>query len=81
LRASISRSSRKANAPLSSFKGLILAAAGGILLWAVDASTRGFNIHTVGLILLIVGAVGFVTSLFSGRAGVALAEPAAVAET
>jgi hypothetical protein len=43
---------------------LLLAAAGAVLLWAVDASTNGFNIHTAGAILLVVGIVGFVASLF-----------------
>ena len=43
---------------------LLLAAAGAILIWAVNASVAGLNIHTVGVILLIVGVVGFVTSLF-----------------
>jgi hypothetical protein len=43
---------------------LLLAAAGAVLLWAVNASVAGLNIHTVGVILLIVGIVGFVTSLF-----------------
>ena len=44
--------------------GLLLAAAGAVLIWAVNASVSGVNIHTVGVILLIVGVVGFVTSLF-----------------
>jgi hypothetical protein len=43
---------------------LILVAAGAILLWAVNASVAGLNIHTVGVILLVVGIVGFITSLF-----------------
>lgn len=43
---------------------LLLAAAGAVLLWAVNATVSGLNIHTVGVILLIVGVVGFVTSLF-----------------
>lgn len=43
---------------------LLLAAAGAVLIWAVSASVSGVNIHTVGVILLIVGVVGFVTSLF-----------------
>jgi hypothetical protein len=43
---------------------LILAAAGAVLIWAVSATVSGVNIHTVGVILLIVGVVGFVTSLF-----------------
>jgi hypothetical protein len=42
---------------------LLLAAAGAILIWAVDASTSGFNIHTAGIILLVIGIVGLVVSL------------------
>ncbi len=42
---------------------LLFAAAGAILLWAVDATVSGLNIHTVGVILLIVGIIGFVVSL------------------
>lgn len=43
---------------------LLLGAAGAVMIWAVNATVSGLNIHTVGVILLIVGAVGFVTSLF-----------------
>jgi hypothetical protein len=43
---------------------LLLSAAGAILIWAVNASVSGVNIHTVGVILLIVGIIGFVVSLF-----------------
>ncbi len=43
---------------------LLLAAAGAVLIWAVDATVSGLNIHTVGVILLVVGVIGFVTSLF-----------------
>lgn len=43
---------------------LLLAAAGAIMLWAVNASSSGFNIHTAGVILLVVGIIGFVASLF-----------------
>ena len=43
---------------------LILAAAGAVLIWAVSKTVSGVNIHTVGVILLIVGIVGFATSLF-----------------
>ena len=42
---------------------LLLAAAGAILLWAVNATVSGLNIHTVGVILLIVGIIGFLVSL------------------
>jgi hypothetical protein len=43
---------------------LILAAVGAALIWAVNATVSGVNIHTIGVILLIVGIVGFATSLF-----------------
>jgi hypothetical protein len=43
---------------------LVLIAVGAILRWAVSVSTSGVNVHTIGLILLIVGIVGFVISLF-----------------
>jgi hypothetical protein len=42
---------------------LILIAAGAILTWAVNVSSSGFNINTIGVILMVVGAVGLVLSL------------------
>jgi hypothetical protein len=42
---------------------LLLSAAGAILIWAVHASSSGFNVHTAGVILLVVGIIGFVVSL------------------
>ena len=42
---------------------MILIAVGAILVWAVHVSTSGFNLHTIGWILLIVGAVGALLSL------------------
>ena len=42
---------------------IVLAAAGAILIWAVNATVAGLNIHTVGVILLVVGIVGFIASL------------------
>jgi hypothetical protein len=42
----------------------LLAATGAALIWAVNATVSGINIHTVGVILLIVGLVGFATSIF-----------------
>ena len=42
---------------------LILIAAGAILTWAVDATVSGVNIHTVGVILMVVGIVGLLISL------------------
>ncbi len=43
--------------------GLILAAVGAVLAFAVNATVSGVNIHTVGWILLIVGIVGVLLSL------------------
>lgn len=42
---------------------LLLAAAGAILIWAVNTTSSGFNVHTAGVILLVVGIIGFVLSL------------------
>jgi hypothetical protein len=42
---------------------LILAAAGAILIWAVDVTVSGVDLTTVGVILLVVGCVGAVLSL------------------
>jgi uncharacterized membrane protein len=43
---------------------LFLIAVGAILRFAITASTSGVNIHTIGVILMIVGGVGLVISLF-----------------
>ena len=56
---------------------LILAAAGAVLIWAVHTTSSGFNVHTAGVILLVVGIIGFFISLafwsswggFGSRAG------------
>jgi hypothetical protein len=42
---------------------LILIAAGAILTFAVHASSSTFNLHTIGVILMVVGAIGAVTSM------------------
>ena len=42
---------------------LILAAAGAVLIWAVDAEVSGLDLTVVGVILLIVGIVGALLSL------------------
>jgi hypothetical protein len=42
---------------------LILAAAGAILLWAVDAEVSGIDLQVVGVILLVVGIAGALLSL------------------
>ena len=40
----------------------IVAAAGAIMYWAVTYQGTGFRLSTVGLILMIAGAAGFVVS-------------------
>jgi len=42
---------------------LVLIAAGAILRYAVHASVSGVSLHVVGLILIVVGAVGLVLSV------------------
>ena len=42
---------------------LLLIAAGAVLAWAVHATTNGFDVNTVGYILLVVGIIGFLLSL------------------
>jgi hypothetical protein len=43
---------------------LILIAAGAIITFAINVSTdSSFNLHTIGIILLVVGAIGVVMSL------------------
>jgi hypothetical protein len=43
---------------------LFLIAVGAILKFAVDASVSGIEIATVGVILMVVGVVGLLISLF-----------------
>jgi hypothetical protein len=46
--------------------GMVLSAfsfaAGAVMYWAVTAQGHGFRLSTVGVILMVVGAVGFVAS-------------------
>jgi hypothetical protein len=42
---------------------LMLAAAGAILIWAVNTSSSSFNVHAAGVVLLVVGIIGFCLSL------------------
>ncbi|TMM00867.1 MAG: hypothetical protein E6G05_10550 [Actinobacteria bacterium] len=42
---------------------LVLIAIGAILRWAVTAQVSGLSLPTVGLVLIIVGILGFVVSL------------------
>ncbi len=43
---------------------ILLIAVGAILRFAVSVTATGFNIHSIGVILMIVGAVGLVISMF-----------------
>jgi hypothetical protein len=42
---------------------IVLIAVGGILAWAVSAEIDGVNLNMVGIILLVVGAIGLLLSL------------------
>ncbi len=42
---------------------LFLIAVGAILDFAVDVQTSGFNLNTIGVILMIVGGIGLLMSL------------------
>jgi hypothetical protein len=56
---------------------IVMIAAGAILRFAVSVTTTGFNLHSIGLILIILGAVSLVISMmfwsswggFGGGAG------------
>jgi hypothetical protein len=43
---------------------LFLLAVGAILYFAVDASISGLEITTVGIILMVIGGIGLLISLF-----------------
>jgi Domain of unknown function (DUF6458) len=42
---------------------IFLLAVGAVLTFAVDFTISGFSIHTVGIILMVAGALGLVLSL------------------
>jgi hypothetical protein len=42
---------------------LILIAVGAVLAWAVNIDTNGFNVNTIGYILLVVGIIGAILSM------------------
>ena len=42
---------------------IFLLVVGAILTFAVDVTASGFSIHTVGIILMVAGALGVVLSL------------------
>ena len=42
---------------------LVLIAAGAVMAFAVHVNGHGFNVHTIGIILLVVGALGALLSM------------------
>lgn len=46
--------------------GLLLAAIGAILYWAVPGDALGADMDMIGLILMILGGVGLVAGIFTG---------------
>jgi hypothetical protein len=42
---------------------LLMIAAGAIMVWAVNMTVSGLSIHTIGIILMVVGAAGLVLSI------------------
>lgn len=51
---------------------LVLIAVGAVLTWAVTATVSGIDLDTVGVILMVVGAVGLLLALvfWSSRGGI-----------
>lgn len=48
---------------------LVLLAVGAVLAFAVSVETDGFDLNTIGWILMAVGAIGLVVSMIIGTAG------------
>jgi len=42
---------------------IVMIAVGAILRFAISVTTTGFNLHSIGLILIILGAVSLVLSI------------------
>jgi membrane-bound ClpP family serine protease len=47
---------------------LFLIAVGAVLAFAVEVEAEGFNLNTIGIILMVVGALGLVLTLVSNTA-------------
>ena len=68
---------------------ILLIAAGAILTWAVNATVSGLEIQTIGVILMVVGALGLVLSMvfwsswggFGGRTRTTTVERVPVSRT
>ncbi len=61
---------------------LVLIAVGAVMAFAVHVSGNGFNIHTIGMILLVVGAIGALLSMifWSSWGGVGRREQTTIVE-
>ena len=42
---------------------ILLLAVGAVMTWAVNVDASGFDVNTVGVILMVVGAIGLLWSL------------------
>jgi hypothetical protein len=45
---------------------LILVAVGAILVWGITSDAEGINVDAVGVILMVIGLIGFLLSLLIG---------------
>ena len=50
--------------------GILLFAVGAIMRYAVTVETEGFNLHTIGIILMVLGAAVAILSMFFWRGGI-----------
>jgi hypothetical protein len=48
---------------MGSALSIVMIAVGAVLRFAVSVTTTGFNLHSIGLILIILGAVSLVISI------------------
>ncbi len=46
--------------------GLVMLAAGAVIYFAVDATVSGVNLAALGVILMVIGALGVVAGLATG---------------
>ena len=47
---------------------IVLLAIGAVLTWGVERTVSGIDVNTIGVILMVVGGLGFVASLFLSSA-------------
>ena len=50
--------------------GIVLFAVGAIMRYAVTVETEGFNLHTIGVILMVAGVAVTILSMLFLRGGV-----------